>query len=187
MVGIGASAGGLRALTTLLSALPLGFPASIVVVQHLDPHHRSRMAEILGRRTLLPVDQIVAGTVACRGCVHLAPPGRHVLIAGDGRFTLTQTPLVHWVRPSVDLLLTSIAESYGPRAIAVILTGSGSDGADGVRAIKQHGGVVLVQDEASAEFYGMPGAALDTQCVDRVLPIEEMAAALVALVINRAS
>ena len=184
-MGIGASAGGLKALTTLLSTLPLDFPAAVVVVQHLDPRHRSLMAEILARRTRLSVEEVVAGRTARRGCVYMAPPDHHVLVDADGQFRLTETPLVHYVRPSVDALLASMAESYGPRAIAVILTGSGSDGADGVRAIKEHGGTVIVQDEPTSEFWGMPGAALKTDCVDRVVPLDQIAGVLVGLVMKR--
>jgi two-component system, chemotaxis family, protein-glutamate methylesterase/glutaminase len=184
-VGIGASAGGLKALTTLLSKLPPDFPAALIVVQHLDPRHRSLMSEILARRTRLRVEEIVDGQVAQRGCVYVAPPGHHVLIGADGTLSLTETPLVHWVRPSVDTLLTSIAESYGPRAVAVILTGSGSDGADGVRAIKERGGTVIVQDEPTSEFFGMPGAALKTDCVDQVVSIDQMADVLVTLVMKQ--
>jgi two-component system chemotaxis response regulator CheB len=89
---------------------------------------------------------------------------------------------VHYVRPAVDYLLQSLAASYGSRAIGVILTGTGSDGADGVRAVKANGGFVIIQDEASSEFFGMPGAALKTHCVDRVLPLSEIAPALMARV-----
>jgi two-component system, chemotaxis family, protein-glutamate methylesterase/glutaminase len=185
IVGIGASAGGLKALTTLLSTLPLDFPAPLVVVQHLDPRHRSLMPEILARRTRLRVEEIVDGQVAQRGWVYMAPPGHHVLVGADGTLSLTESPLVHWVRPSVDTLLTSIAQSYGPRALAIILTGSGSDGADGVRAIKGRGGTVIVQDEPTSEFYGMPGAALKTDCVDQVVSINQMADVLVALVMKQ--
>jgi two-component system, chemotaxis family, protein-glutamate methylesterase/glutaminase len=133
IVGIGASAGGLRAVSTLLAALPRDFPAAIVLVQHLHPRHPSLMADILGRHSILPVEEVTQGRLARRGYVYVAPPGSHVVVAADGTFALTQSPLVHYVRPSVDTMLESLAESYGPRAVAVILTGSGSDGAAGVR------------------------------------------------------
>ena len=102
----------------------------------------------------------------------------------DGTLSLTQSKLVHFLRPSADLLFESVAASYGERAIAVVLTGTGSDGAMGVKAIKKMGGTVIAQDEATAEFFGMPGAAIRSGSVDFVLPLEEIATTLVTLVIK---
>jgi two-component system chemotaxis response regulator CheB len=118
------------------------------------------------------------------GTVYIAPPNNHLLINPDGIISLTQSELVHFVRPSADLLFESVAASYKDRAIAVVLTGSGSDGNLGVRAIKKMGGTVIAQDEASSEFYGMPGAAIQTGSVDFILPLEEIAPALVTLVMT---
>ena len=97
---------------------------------------------------------------------------------------LTQSKLVHFLRPSADLLFESVAASYGERAIAVVLTGTGSDGAMGVQAIKKMGGTVIAQDEATAEFFGMPSAAIHSGSVDFVLPLDEIATALVTLVMK---
>ncbi len=177
-VAIGASAGGLHALTTVLCALPGDFPAPIAVVQHLDPRYRSLMAQILGRKTHLLVRDAAAGLHAKPGGVYVAPPDHHLLIEADGTFALTQSDLVHFVRPSIDMLFESLARSFRERAVAVILTGSGNDGAAGVSAIKHMGGTVIVQDERSAEFSGMPTAALRAAAVDLVLPLEEIAPAL---------
>ena len=105
----------------------------------------------------------------------VAPPNRHLLINGDGSLSLTQTKLVHFVRPSADLLFESVAAGYRERAIAVVLSGSGSDGSMGVRAIKKMGGTVIAQDEETSEYYGMPGAAVHTGCVDFILPLDEIA------------
>ena len=118
--------------------------------------------------------------------VFLAPPDRHMLIKRRGTLTLTDSELVNFVRPSADLLFESVAAAYGDRAIAVVLTGSGHDGALGVSAIKQRGGTVVAQDEASSEFFGMPSAAIKTGAVDFVLPLEEMAPTLIALVAAQA-
>jgi len=118
--------------------------------------------------------------------VFLAPPDRHMLIKRRGTLTLTDSELVNFVRPSADLLFESVAAAYGDRAIAVVLTGSGHDGALGVTAIKQRGGTVVAQDEASSEFFGMPSAAIKTGAVDFVLPLEEMAPTLIALVAAQA-
>src|SRR5207249_2071337 len=138
--GVGAmaaAAGGLTAISRVLEAHPADFPAAIVIVQHLDPRRRSLIADIMNRRTRLLVKQAEAGESLSRGSVYIAPPNRHLLVNGDRTLSLTETELVHFVRPSADLLFDSIAASHKTRAIAVVLSGSGSDGGMGVRAIKQ--------------------------------------------------
>jgi two-component system chemotaxis response regulator CheB len=174
----------LTALSRVLAALPDGFPATLVVVQHLAPRHRSLMADILSRRTLLRVKQAEEGEQVGPATVYIAPPNRHLLVNPDGTLSLTQSKLVHFLRPSADLLFESVAASYGERAIAVVLTGTGSDGAMGVQAIKKMGGTVIAQDEATAEFFGMPSAAIRSGSVDFVLPLDEIATALVTLVMK---
>lgn len=181
IVAFAASAGGIFALTEILGKLPADFPAAIVVVQHLDPRHRSLMPQIFGRRSNLAVDQAVEGMQVEAGHVYLAPPDRHLLINRDGSVSLTQTELVNFVRPSADLLFESVAAAYGERAIAVVLTGAGKDGSMGVTAIKKRGGTVIVQDEATSEFFGMPSAAIRTGTVDFVLSIDEIPGALITL------
>ena len=181
VVAIAASAGGLAALSVLLEEMPIDFPAAIVIVQHLDPRHRSLMADILTRRTKLPVKQAEQGELLKPSTVYIAPPNNHLLVNGDGSLSLTQTELVHFVRPSADLLLESVAASYKERAIAVVLTGTGTDGSMGVRAIKKMGGTVIAQDQG-AEFFGMPSAAIATGDVDFVLPLNEIPSALRSLV-----
>lgn len=182
IVALAASAGGLHALSQVLAAIPRDFPAAIVVVQHLDPRHRSLMADILSRRTSLVVKQAQEGDALVRGTALIAPPNRHLLVNPDGTLSLSQSELVHFVRPSADLLFESTAASYKDRAIAVVLSGSGSDGAMGVRAIKKMGGTVIAQDESTSQFHGMPGAAVQTGSVDFVLPLDEIPSALVTLV-----
>ena len=182
IVALAASAGGLNALTHVLQALPADFAAGIVVVQHLDPRHRSLMADILGRRTGLKVTEARQGDRVAAGTVMIAPPNNHLLVNQDASVTLTQTELVHFVRPSADLLFESTAAAYRERAIAVVLSGSGTDGAMGVKAIKKMGGTVIVQDQQSSEFGGMPEAAQQTGTVDFVLPLHEIAPALQTLV-----
>jgi two-component system chemotaxis response regulator CheB len=183
-VAIAASAGGLSALSQVLSALPAGFAAPILIVQHLDPEHRSWMAEILSRRTRLPVEQVQGGERLAPGKVFIAPPGHHLLVAADGELSLSESGRVKFSRPSADVLFASLAASWGSGAIAVVLTGTGSDGADGVRAVKSHGGTVLVQDEASAEFPGMPDAAIRTGTADRILPLNAIAACLTEITLG---
>jgi two-component system chemotaxis response regulator CheB len=184
IVALAASAGGLAALSAVLGALPDGFPAPITIVQHLDPRHRSLMAEILARRTPLRVKQAEDGDSIKPGWVYIAPPDNHLLVNGDGSLSLSHSELVHFVRPSADLLFESMAASYEERAIAVVLTGSGSDGEMGVQAVKDRGGTVIAQSQASAEYFGMPGAAIATKCVDFILALEEIAPALVTLVMG---
>jgi two-component system chemotaxis response regulator CheB len=182
VVALAASAGGLTAFSLVLSGLPAGFPAAIAIVQHLDPRHRSLMADILSRRTALSVREACEGDHLAPGVVFIAPPNRHLLVNPDGSLSLSQSELVHFVRPSADLLFESAAASYKDRSIAVVLTGTGSDGSMGVQAIKKMGGTVIVQDEASSEFTGMPTSALQTGAADFVLPLSEIAPALVRLV-----
>lgn len=187
VVAIASSAGGLAALTATLSGLPADLPAAVLVVQHLDPRHRSLMAEILSRRTRLAVRQAEEDDSIERGSVYIAPPDRHMLANPDHKLSLTRTELVHFVRPSADLLFESVAATYRERAIAVVLTGSGSDGSMGISAIKKTGGTVIAQDESTSEFFAMPKAAIGTGDVDFVLPLDEIAPALVSLVVGVAA
>ena len=179
---VAASAGGLSALTAVLSELPANFPAGVAIVQHIEPHHRSMLAEILGRSCALPVTQATDGQRFEPGVVYVAPPDHHLLVDADGSLSLTRTELVHFVRPSADLLFESGAASFGRRAIGVVLTGTGSDGSLGVEAIKRRGGTVIAQDEETSDFFGMPGAAIEAGAVDFVLPLGQIPDALTSLV-----
>ena len=182
IVAMVSSAGGLAAVRNILEHLPGDFPAAIVIVQHLDPRHRSLMAGILDHHTPLAVKEAEEGDRLVSGHVWLAPPDRHLLVNSDRSLSLSQSELVHFLRPSGDLLFESVAASYTDRAIAVVLTGTGSDGSMGVRGIKKMGGTVIVQDPQHAEFRGMPEAAIATQLVDFVLPLDDIAGALMTLV-----
>lgn len=182
IVAIAASAGGLKAISQILAQLPANFPCAIVIVQHLDRHHPSLMADILNRYTPLLVKQAQQGDRLKPGTVYIAPPDHHLLVNPDGSLCLTQSQLVDFLRPSADLLFDSVAVSYKERAIAVVLTGAAHDGARGVQAIKHMGGTVIAQDQASSEFFGMPKAVIATGMVDFVLPLSEIASALITLV-----
>ena len=168
-------------MSAILAGLPSNFGAALPVVQHLDPRHPSLMADILSRRTHLIVWQASEGQLLRPGNVYIAPPDRHLLVIPNGMLSLTQTELVHFVRPSADLLFESVAASYKERAVAVVLTGTGRDGSMGVVAIKKMGGIVIAQDQVTSEFFGMPAAAIETGCVDYVLPINEIASTLMEL------
>jgi two-component system, chemotaxis family, protein-glutamate methylesterase/glutaminase len=182
VVAIVASAGGLSAFSRILGDLPSDFNAAIVVLQHLDPSHISHLADILGRRTRLRVKEAVDHERLQSGVVFTAPPGAHLLVSPEGRLSLSNSAAVNFVRPAADRLLASLATSFGPRAIAVVLTGTGRDGAIGAQAVKRAGGTVIVQDEATSEFFGMPGAAIHAGLVDQILPIQKIAPTLETLI-----
>lgn len=180
VIAIGASAGGLTALIEVLAPIPQGFPASILIVQHLHPRHKSLLAPLLANKTALHVKQAEHGEPLLPGVAYVAPPDEHLLI-GPGKVQLVHSQLVHFSRPSIDLLFESVAGTYGSRCIGVVLTGSGRDGAAGIRAIKEAGGTTLAQDPAHSEFRVMPEAAVATGCVDLVLTVAEIGKMLVQL------
>jgi len=175
VIGIAASAGGLAALSVVLSSIPADFPAAILVVQHLDPDHRSHLAEIMGRRTSINAKQASDGERIEAGTVYFGVPDRHLILNRDLTVSLTSSPASHYVRPAADLLFRSMAEACGARVIVVVLTGGGSDGAEGAKAVKEAGGTVIAQDESTSEFFSMPKAAIETGRVDHVLPLHSIA------------
>lgn len=177
---VAASAGGLTALATLLSRLPAAFPLPLAIVQHIDPKRQSRLAEILARRSQMRVREAVDGDLLEAGVALVAPPAHHLTIAGGGMVRLTDTAPVHFSRPSADRLFESAARGFSP-VIGVILTGTGTDGAIGAAAIKAAGGVVIVQDEATSAFFGMPNAAIHAGAVDYILPLDEISVTLMHL------
>jgi two-component system, chemotaxis family, protein-glutamate methylesterase/glutaminase len=176
MVG---SAGGISALGEVLRELPTDLDASVIVVLHLHPKHRSLLPQILARQTGLAVKQAQEGDVLEAGTVYVAPPDAHLLVTADGRLHLDESPPVHHVRPSADVLLSSLADAHAARCLVVVLSGTGQDGAVGAAAVKQAGGTVVAQDEATSEYFGMPGAAILTGAVDAVLALERIAPAVV--------
>jgi two-component system chemotaxis response regulator CheB len=182
LVAIGASAGGLSALTEILAGLTAEFPA-IVIVQHLDPRHKSHLANVLARKTRKLVKEAEQGEALSRGRIYIGPPDEHLLVARN-RIQLAHSRLIRFSRPSIDMMFGSVAAVYGDRAIGIILSGSNRDGADGICAIRGAGGVTVAQDPASAEFRVMPQAAIDTGCVDLVVPIGEMGRVLSNLLVE---
>jgi two-component system, chemotaxis family, protein-glutamate methylesterase/glutaminase len=182
IVALAASAGGLSAISNVLKRLPANFPVAIAIVQHLAPAHPSLMAEILSRKTSLQVKQAEEGEPITVGSVYIAPPNHHLLVNPDKTLSVTQTERIHFLRPSADLLFNSIAATYQDRAIAVVLSGTGNDGAMGVEAINRMGGTTIAQDEETSEFFGMPSAAIQTGIVDFVLPLSQIADVLMSLV-----
>src|SRR5262245_32053076 len=182
VVAIGASAGGVEALHAVASALPADFPVPVLIVQHMDPRHKSMLAGLLARRCRLRVKQAVQDEEMEGGTIYIAQPDMHLIVRA-GRLVLTDTKQVHFSRPSIDLLFHSVADAYGDRAIGVVLSGSGVDGADGIRSIKAKGGTTIAQHPATAAHQGMPQAARATGCIDLTLPLEEIGPAVVSLVV----
>lgn len=182
IVVIGASAGGIPALTTILNALPSDFPAPIVIVQHRSLSKEWLLAAVLARRTSLRVREAETGGALEPGTVYIAKPSRHLTVTVDRRFEYSDGHRIRHLLSSANPLFASAAAAFGHGAIAVVLSGSGSDGTDGVQEVKSQGGVVIAQDEATAEHFGMPGSAIETGVVDYVLPIQEIAPALLRLV-----
>lgn len=182
VVAIAASAGGLRAISAVLTALPADFPAAIAVVQHLSPRQPSLMADILSRRIALPVTQAQDSEALRPSHVYLAPSDHHLLVNADFTLSLTHTTKIHFARPSGNVLFESVAASCGREAIALILTGGASDGAAGIQAVKKASGVTIAQDEASSESFSMPRAAIATGGVDHILTLEAIAPMLLSLV-----
>lgn len=187
VVALATSMGGLAALSTILSKLPADFPAAILVVQHLSPNFPCHLPGILSRRTALQVKLAATGDLLQSGTVYIAVPDRHLVIGSNGMLLLVETSKMNFVRPAADKLFMSIAATYQSRAIAVVLTGKGSDGALGVLSIKEHGGMTIAQDESTSEFFNMPRAAIATGKVDQVLPLEAIAAMLTQLVTSEAT
>jgi two-component system chemotaxis response regulator CheB len=178
VVAIGSSAGGITALRYIVAELPSDLPAAVLVVQHLDPTYHSVLPELLAQVGAVNVHQAAQDMRVIAGEVLIAPPDQHLILREDLTISLTDDPRTHFVRPSADVLFSSVARVSSSRAIGVVLSGGGTDGADGVRAIKAAGGTVIAQDEESSEVFGMPSAAIATGDVDLVLPLDEIPRAI---------
>ncbi|HEX8432556.1 MAG TPA: chemotaxis protein CheB [Longimicrobium sp.] len=176
VVVIGASAGGVQALRQILADLPRDLAAAVLVVQHLERDRPSKLAQVLGWASVLPVTEATGGEPIRAGHVYVAPPNRHLMMDADDRIVLSDGPAVNFSRPAADALFASVARHYGERAVAVVLTGFDSDGTEGVKVMKEHGGVVLVQDPAGAAQPSMPRNAIATGTADHVVPLGRIAA-----------
>ena len=182
LVVIGTSLGGLNALTVLLARLPRNFAVPIAVVQHRGAAADSTLVSLLDARSALSVVDADDKTAMAPGHTYLAPPDYHLLVEEPGVLALSTDPPVRSARPSIDVLFESAAHAYGPKVIGVVLTGASADGADGLRCIKNKGGIAVVEDPASAECNTMPSAALAATPVASVLPLGRIADYLTALV-----
>ena len=173
VVGLGASAGGLDAFRRLLAALPAGTGMAFILIQHLDPTHASMMVDLLAGHTSMTVEQAADGTMLEPEHIYLIPPGAYLSILGSA-LQLSEPRERHGARLPFDFFLRSLAEELGERAICVILSGTGSDGSLGLKAVKEKGGLVIAQDPGEAEYNGMPRSAIMTGAVDLVLPVAKI-------------
>src|SRR6516225_3159883 len=183
IVGIGASAGGLAAFEAFFSGLPADTDPGLafVIVQHLAPDHKSILTDLIRRYTRLQVYEVEDGMVVRPNCAYIIPPGRDMACL-RGALNLLQPSAPRGQRLPIDFFFRSLAQDQEERAIGIVLSGTGSDGSLGVRAIKGEGGMVMAQDPESTEYDGMPRSAIATGAVDYVLPPTEMAAQIIAYV-----
>jgi two-component system CheB/CheR fusion protein len=183
IVGIGASAGGLEALSAFVRELPRDVNAAFVIGQHLAPHSKSLMAELLSRQTELPVIAVEDRMELQTGHIYVIPPNVDATFTGN-QIRLTRAGEETRPKPSVDLLLKSLAQNFGRRAVGIILSGTGTDGAEGMRAVKENGGIILSQDNLTAKYDGMPRAAQDRNLMDEILPADQLGKRLVEILTN---
>ncbi|WP_157267875.1 chemotaxis protein CheB [Azohydromonas aeria] len=179
-VVVGASAGGVQALQSLLGALPAGFAPALLVVLHLPPGRDSRMAALLEPLCALPVAEALDKQPVRGGTVTLAPPDYHLLVEPGGTLALSVDEPVLWSRPAIDPLFETAAAVYGERLLAVLLTGASSDGSAGLAAVRRRGGQAWVQDPADASVPTMPAAALAHAGADAVLTLDQICRRLAA-------
>ncbi len=181
VVGIGVSTGGPGVLSQILKPLPADFPMALLIVQHMSEGFMPGLVEWLSRDVRLPIQLAHEGDLVKPGLALMAPEGSHLVVQQGGRARLRQALPVGGHRPSADVLLHSVAATYGEAAIGVLLTGMGRDGAEGLRAIRDAGGSTIVQDEDSCAVFGMPKAAIDLGAAQEVLPPSGIAERLIQL------
>jgi two-component system chemotaxis response regulator CheB len=169
---IGASTGGVEALRTLVSGLPRDIPAAICVVQHIG-HNSSMLPELLAQVGTLPVAHARQGEVLRPGKIYVAPPDHHLLLM-DGFTRLTRGPRENWARPAIDPLFRSAADIYGPRVVGVVLTGGLNDGTAGLHAVREAGGIAVVQHPADAACADMPASALRHAGANYCVPLRDI-------------
>ncbi len=178
IVAIGVSTGGPNALAVLLSQLPAEFSVPIVIVQHMPPMFTQLLAQRLASKCKIPVQEAFPGAVLEPGYAWIAPGDFHMIVerhGTGGQIATNQEPPENSCRPSVDVLFRSVAQVYGARTLAVVLTGMGGDGLHGCKCIREAGGQILVQDKASSVVWGMPGFVANAGLADQILPLDQMA------------
>ncbi|MGE6660595.1 chemotaxis protein CheB [Pseudomonas sp. NPDC077408] len=173
-VVIGASAGGLAALSALVNGLPRTYRLPLLMVQHVPATGPTQLVEIFQRKTDLAVKEAGDKEPICGGTLYFAAPGYHLLVEADMSLSLSQDDAMHFSRPSIDVLFESAADAWGERVAGILLTGANEDGAAGLEAIKQAGGLTIVQDPGEAEVPTMPLAALQRFAPDYILPLRDI-------------
>jgi len=180
IVALGASAGGLEAFEVFFRSLPRTNEAAFVVISHLDPKHASMMSELISRFTRMEVSEAANDMEVGAGHVYVIPPNRNLSIS-QGRLQLTEQEKSLGMKMPIDAFLRTLADDQGENSVAIILSGTGTDGTLGVRALQAAGGVTFVQDPSEARYDGMPQSAIQTGLADYVLPVEEIARQLSVL------
>lgn len=173
-VVIGASAGGLAALSTLVAGLPSTYRLPLLMVQHVPPSGPTQLVEIFQRKTDLTVKEAGDKESICSATLYFAPPGYHLLVESESSLSLSQDDAMHFSRPSIDVLFESAADVWGERLAGILLTGANEDGAAGLDAIRRAGGITIVQDPGEAEIATMPRAALLRFAPDYILPLRDI-------------
>jgi two-component system chemotaxis response regulator CheB len=179
---IGVSAGGLEALQTVLTPLPANFGLPLIIIQHMHPYSDNYLVHFLNEHCQLGVKEAEEKERIAPGTIYIAPPNYHLLLELDRSFSLSVSEKVNHARPSIDVTFETAADIYGSRLIGIILTGANNDGSLGLKQIKQHGGLTIVQDPKTAEVDSMPRAAIAATVVDHLLPLPKIGTFLIELI-----
>ncbi len=182
IVAIGSSTGGPGALSKILSRFERDFSAGIVIAQHLSDSFIKGLARWLDSESRISVKEAKDGEAVHPGVALISPASYHMQVGNGGKIKLIDSSKIQGVKPSADILLSSVAEVYGPKAIGVILTGMGSDGAKGLKKVREKGGVTIAQDESSCVVFGMPKEAIEVGAVDRIVPLDSIGEEIINLV-----
>ena len=180
-ISIGVSAGGMEALSIIIPGLPASFPVPVVVIQHISPHSDNYMTRHLDNISAIKVKEVDEKEKIKPGIVYTAPPNYHVLLEEDETFSLSVEERVNFARPSIDVFFQSAADVYGPHLVGVVLTGANNDGSQGLKMIKEKGGLTIVQDPDTADVDGMPRAAIAATKIDHILTLEQICPFLLQL------
>lgn len=181
-IAVGTSAGGLKALTTILGELPVNFPLPVMIVQHRSKEQRDLLEEVLQSKCSIRIKQADEKEKIEKAIIYIAPPDYHLLVEWDETFSLSADAPVRFSRPSIDVLFETAANVYKQQLIAIIMTGANNDGSEGIVAVNRKGGLTIAQDPADADYPFMPSAAIRTKAVKEVLSLEEIKSFLLKLI-----
>jgi two-component system chemotaxis response regulator CheB len=171
---VGASAGGIEALLTIVQQLPADFPAPILIVVHISPDSPGYLPDIMAQNGRLPATNSIDGTIIENGRIYFAPPDRHLVVDKYGKLHTPRGPRENYSRPAIDPLFRSVALGFGERSVGIVLSGGLNDGAAGLRAVKLCGGTTIIQDPSDAIFNSMPLNAMRNTTIDYCLPASEI-------------